>query len=523
MDIRTSGIIRKGKIGKTVKLILLILVFMQTINSRIMAQSGFIDSIYESVDSRIKTEHFELLEDFLSIPNDANYPAQIDENLNWLTQRFEELNFETSILETQALPLFFAEKKVSEQLPTVLFYMHFDGQPVDSSKWNQESPHLPVVKTKSGEEWIPVKDFEIKNMEEDWRIFARSASDDKGPIAMFLSALQVLQAKGIQPEFNIKVILDSMEEKGSPFLAPAVSDHKNVLTSDYLVVFDGPMHDSGLPTLLYGVRGITRLRMEIYGPSKPQHSGHFGNYAPNPVFRAAELLASMKDEDGKVIISGFYDGIQIDEEAKRVMNSVPDDELGIQKRAGFADPEKVGRSYQESIQYPSLSVLGIKSGWVDSETRTIVPDKVIIEMDIRTVPETDSYSLIDLVKNHIGDKGFTILDHIPTEEEMLRIKKPLYFQASPLMFPFRTPIDSKIGDWLRQAVHDAHQKELIQIRISGGSVPLSFFINELDIPAVLVPLVNPDNNQHSPNENLRLGNYFDGIKTIVSILTSEIN
>ncbi|HCT53903.1 MAG TPA: acetylornithine deacetylase, partial [Balneola sp.] len=198
-------------------------------------------------------------------------------------------------------------------------------------------------------------------------------------------------------------------------------------------------------------------------------------------------------------------------------------ERGIRKRAGFAKPEQVGGNYQESIQYPSLSVLGIQSGWVGKETRTIVPDKVIVEMDIRTVPETNSNRLIELVRNHIEGQGFTVLDHEPTPEEMLEIDKPLYFQANPLMYPFRTPIDSKIGSWLREAVDKAHHKEIVQIRISGGSVPLSFFINELEIPAVLVPLVNPDNNQHSPNENLRLGNYVDGIRTITSILISSID
>ena len=498
--------------------ILYILVFAFVQYEGLLAQPG-VDKLLEN---SVKTEHFELLQEFLSIPNDANYPEQINQNIKWLSGKFDEIEFETSILETEALPLFFAEKLIDENLPTVLFYMHFDGQPVDSSKWEQKSPYEPVIKMNSGQGWLKVKDPDYENPDPNWRIFARSASDDKGPIAMFLSSLQILQSKGIAPKFNIKVILDSMEEKGSPVLAPAVVTHREILASDYLVVFDGPMHDSGLPTLLYGVRGITRLRLEVYGPSKPQHSGHFGNYAPNPVFRTAELLASMKDEEGKVIIPGFYDGIEIDELAKQTMSAVPDDEEGIQMRAGFSNPEKVGSSYQESIQYPSLSVLGIQSGWVGNETRTIVPDKVIVEMDIRTVPETDSNNLIGLVKKHIQNQGFTVLDHEPTPTEMLQIDKPLYFQANPLMFPFRTQIDSRIGTWLRKALVEAHQKEIVQIRISGGSVPLSFFINELEIPAVLVPLVNPDNNQHSPNENLRLGNYVDGIKTITTILINFI-
>ena len=499
--------------------ILFALIFVFVQHNELNAQSNTEDLL----SSSSKIEQVELLKDFLSVPNDANYPDQINKNIQWLSDVFSDLEFETTVLETEALPLFFAQKEVDKSLPTILFYMHFDGQPVDTSKWNQQSPYDPVIKMRSGESWIEVSESELTTFDKEWRIFARSASDDKGPIAMFISALKLLKKNGTEPEFNIKLILDSMEEKGSPVLAPAVAVHKEVLASDYLVVFDGPMHDSGLPTLLYGVRGITRLRMEVYGPSRPQHSGHFGNYAPNPVFRTAELLASMKDENGKVIIPRFYDGIEIDENAKQIMDAVPDNEKGIQLRAGFAKPEQVGENYQESIQYPSLSVLGIQSGWVGNETRTIVPDKVVVEMDIRTVPETNSNRLIELVRNHIEGQGFTVLDHEPTPEEMLEIDKPLYFQANPLMFPFRTPVNSKIGNFLRESLTKAHNKEIVQIRISGGSVPLSFFINELNIPAVLVPLVNPDNNQHSPNENLRLGNYFDGIKTIAFILTNSVN
>jgi len=475
------------------------------------------DRINTEVDLQLK-----LLVDFLSIPNNALNPSHIDKNNEWLEQQFENLGFFTETLATESLPLLFAEKITDISKPTVLFYMHVDGQPVDSSNWDQTSPYVPVIKRqKEDGEWVNVTYGNEINP--DWRIFARSASDDKGPIAMFVSALKSIQESGKEPAYNIKVIIDTMEELGSPVLAPAVKKYQEELSSDYLVVFDGPMHDSGLPTLLYGVRGITQITMEVYGPSRPQHSGHFGNYAPNPVFRAAELLASMKDEEGRVVIPGFYEGITIDSEAHQILSSVPDDEMKIQERAGFAEPEKIGKNYQESIQYPSLSVLGIRSGWVGVDTRTIVPDKVIIEMDIRTVPETDSYRLIELVKSHIESQGFTILDHQPDSEEMLSISKPVYFEAEALMFPFRTPIDSGIASWLRRSLRKVHQKKIVQIRISGGSVPLSFFINELEIPAVLVPLVNPDNNQHSPNENLRLGNYFEGIKTISSILSQEIN
>ena len=339
---------------------------------------------------------------------------------------------------------------------------------------------------------------------------------------MLLAALQELQKEKKELAYNVKIILDSEEERGSPHLLSSVQRYSDLLSSDYLVVSDGPMHDSGLPTLTYGVRGITRMTLEIYGPSKPQHSGHFGNYAPNPVFRAAHLLASMKDEQGRVVIPGYYDGVSFDSLALQVMAAVHDNEEAIQKRAGFKEPEKVGTNYQEAMQFPSLNVRGIRSAWVGNEARTIVPDKVIVEIDIRTVPNTDGNRLAGLVKEHIKKQGYTILDAVPTQEEMLSIEKPIFVEHTVSMYPFRTPLDSELGAWLKDALEQAHGKEVVQIRILGGSLPLSFFLNELDIPAVLAPLVNADNNQHSPNENLRLGNFFDGIHSFRSILINPI-
>ena len=471
-----------------------------------------------------KYTYLKQLDHFLSIPNNGLYNEHIEPNIEWLIEAFSQLDFDAKRLETDGQPLFFAQKIRREDLPTVLFYMHLDGQSVDSSAWNQPSPYKPVYKsrTEMGDWQIMSEEVPEPPYDREWRIFARSASDDKGPIIMLLAALQELQKERQKLAYNVKIILDSEEERGSPHLLSSVQRYSDLLSSDYLVVSDGPMHDSGLPTLTYGVRGITRMTLEIYGPSKPQHSGHFGNYAPNPVFRAAHLLASMKDEQGRVVIPGYYDGVSFDSLALQVMAAVPDNEEAIQERAGFKEPEKVGVNYQEAMQFPSLNVRGIRSAWVGNEARTIVPDKVIVEIDIRTVPNTDGNRLAGLVKEHIKQQGYTILDAVPTHEEMLSIEKPIFVEHTVSMYPFRTPLDSELGAWLKDALEQSHGKEVVQIRILGGSLPLSFFLNELDIPAVLAPLVNADNNQHSPNENLRLGNFFDGIHSFRSILINPI-
>jgi len=464
-----------------------------------------------------KNEYLNRLTEWLSIPNDANYPDQIKENLDWLDRNFTDAGFEVKRLETKGHPLFFAQKAVDKKLPTVLFYMHFDGQPVDSAKWNQESPYLPVIKRLQKGEWVEDK-FD-PDLISSQRIFARSASDDKGPIMMFLEAHRQLTEQNESLAYNVKVILDSQEEQGSPHLLEAVENNKSLLSSDYFLALDGPMHETLKPTLLFGVRGIVRVTMEVYGPHHSQHSGHFGNYAPNPVFLASKLLSSMKDYEGRVVVDGFYNNIDLDEKTKNLLAEVPDDQAAINSRAGFKTQEKVGANYQESIQFPSLNVSGIRAGWVGDQSRTIVPSSCIVEMDIRTVPESKGSELISSLKKHIEGQGFQILDTRPTKDEKMKYNRPLYFEARELMFPFRTPISSNIGEWLRKSIND---DELIQLRISGGSVPLSFFINELDVPTVLVPLVNPDNNQHSPNENLRLDNYFNGIQTIYNLLITPV-
>ena len=289
-----------------------------------------------------------------------------------------------------------------------------------------------------------------------------------------------------------------------------------------MIIFDGPMHDSGLPTLIFGGRGIATVTLTSFGPRAPQHSGHFGNYAPNPAFQLSKLLAGMKDSEGRVILPGFYDGIDLTEDIQAILKSVPDDLDKIRKRAGFYVADKVGTNYQEAMQYPSLNIRGLSSGWVGNESRTIVPATATAEIDIRLVPESDGNRLIDIVKKYITDEGcYLIEDRMPTEEERMTKSKIISISATNSWEAFSTPVQSEAGEWLNNILMNAFDSETVRIRLSGGSVPIAMFVKGLKVPAVLVPLVNPDNNQHSPNENLRVGNYVNGIKSIMAILSSE--
>ena len=334
--------------------------------------------------------------------------------------------------------------------------------------------------------------------------------------------MDILNDHKIQPNFNLKVILDFEEELGSPQLPKAVLANKEKLAADMLVIFDGPRHLSNQPTLSYGARGIATISLEVFGPRKPLHSGNYGNYAPNPAVKLSQLLSTMWKDDGRVAIKGWYDGITITDDVKKILQKVPDDEQQIQKDFGISHTDNIGNNFQEAIQYPALGILGLEAAWVGKERRTIIPATAIAELNIRLVKETDGDKMVSQVKQHIINQGYYLVDDQPTEKERMTKKNIARFNAEVSYDAFRTEYNTEIGGWLRRGMRKAFGKDPIQIRTMGGSIPISPFVSTLGIPAVSVPTVNPDNNQHSPNENIRLGNYIDGIKTITAILMEKL-
>jgi len=479
---------------------------------------------WAQTDVEIKTQvrhAIDELREFIAIPNDALDTADINRNLSWLTTQFSNRGFNTSILPTEGQSLFFATLPMEDNKPTLLLYMHFDGQSVDPEKWDQANPYKVELKAPKEDGW-ETKSFDSLNDDIDysWRLFGRSTSDDKGPIIMFLNAMDLLRKNEAVIPFNIKVILDGEEEKSSKPLAKAVQSYKDLLKADFLLIADGPVHPSDKPTIAYGCRGITTLSLTTYGPIKPQHSGHYGNYAPNPGMRLAKLLSGMKDDDGKVTIKGYYDGISLSEDVQKVLKSVPDDKALIHDRLAIKNAEKVGDFYQESLQYPSLNVRGLGSGWIGPVARTIVPASATAELDLRLVPETDGNRLKKLVIQHIKDEGYYVTNAIPTKEERLSHDQIITVSEGSVTDAFRTPLNNPYGIYLEDVLESTFEEEVVQIRIMGGTVPIAPFINALEIPAFIVPMVNPDNNQHSPNENLKIGQLAYGIRLFARLLST---
>ena len=471
-------------------------------------------------------ESFPRLIELLAIPNDAHFPKDIEKNVIWCEKEFGKRGFKTTRLETPTVPLLLAEKSANdENAKTVLIYLQVDGQPVDPNHWFQENPYKATLKKQAEEggwEEMDINLLKGEKIDPDWRIFARSTADSKGAVNMFITAVDMMIAEKFSPNFNMKVIMDFEEEIGSPQLPKAVTKYKEQLASDMLVIFDGPLHISGEPSLTFGARGISEITLKVFGPIFPQHSGHYGNWAPNPAVNLSRLIASMKDDYGRVTIPGFYDGITLTDEIKEILKSVPDNEQYINQKLGIKQAQKVAPIYQESLQYPSLNVRGFLSGWVGEETRTIVPSIATAEIDIRLVLESNPDRLISLVRNHVESQGYYVIDRKPTSRERAIHDRICQFNSSTSYLAFRTDFDSDVGLWLDRALVKAFGKTPVKQRTSGGSIPISPFVNELGIPAVTCPTVQRDNNQHSPNENIRIGNYVKGIKTIYSILTEEL-
>jgi acetylornithine deacetylase/succinyl-diaminopimelate desuccinylase-like protein len=470
--------------------------------------------------------------DLLSLPNDAGNPDDIRRVLEWLERAFAERGFTTQRLEMEGSDSLLATRQHPGANRTVLVYLQADGQPVDPSHWDQPSPWRAALKERAADgtwqilpwERIAAAFANSTGPDPDWRIFGRSASDSKGPEAQFLSALSVLDAAGIEPGFNLKVICDTEEEMGSPHLTEAIGRYRDELAADMLVIFDGPPHVSGEPTLTFGARGIATVTLTTFGPRLPQHSGHWGNYVPNPALRLAQLLASMKDADGRVVIPGYYDGIAIDDASRERLAAVPDDIPAIHEHMGIAEPDHVAPTLQESLQYPSLNIRGLQSGWVGTQSRTIIPAEAVAEIDLRLVRESDPVRLLALIRHHIEAQGFHVIEgRTPTDEERSSFPR-LVRMDSEISYPaFRTDADSEPGRWLRAALTRLNGHPPIELRTAGGSIPIAPFVDLLGVPAVQVGTVNPDNNQHSPNENLRVGDFLRGIRTIVAVLAEPLN
>ncbi|HWC98049.1 MAG TPA: M20/M25/M40 family metallo-hydrolase [Candidatus Sulfopaludibacter sp.] len=462
---------------------------------------------------QVMTEFTELL----SIPDVGTDRPNIRRNAEFLRAMLERHGLKAELLETTGNPLVYAERNVPGATRTTLFYIHYDGQPIDAAKWKQDSPFHPLMREGRMEDGAKtIANFAaLDKLPDDWRIYARSASDDKAPIVALCAALDALQGK---TRSNIHVVLDGEEEMNSPSLTAAIARYREKLRANLLLILDGPVHAGGRPTLAFGARGIVTVELTVFGPKMALHSGHYGNWIPNPGMRLAQLLATMKDDQGRTTIAGFYDSVPpLTAQQRQVLKSVPDDEPALLKLFGVAHPDAVGESLQEAIQFPSLNVRGMRSGYVD-EPRTIIPPDATAAIDIRLVKETPSARMLQLLRAHLEKQGYHVIAGEPDDATRMKYAKLVRLKAGEGTEAYRTEPESADAAAVTQALTRMWGAEPVRIRTMGGTVPIAPFIRELGLPAVGVPIVNFDNNQHGDNENLRLGNLWSGIVTLAATL-----
>ena len=317
----------------------------------------------------------------------------------------------------------------------------------------------------------------------------------------------------------MKFIFEGNEEIGSPNLGDIIREHGELLRADILIAVDGPRDPSGLPTLFFGVRGIVTVELTVYGPLRPLHSGHYGNWAPNPAMRLAQLLASMKDaETGRVLVKGFYDDVVplSTYELSAIEEAPNDDEQ--QMRAFAIAATEMDDSRLKVINQPSLNVRGLLSAWVGDDARTIVPDVAIASIDLRLVKDVQPAEQVARLIAHIEEQGFHVVSGEPDEETRVRHAKLVRVVSSPGYPAFRTSMDLPVSLALIDAVQINTGQRTVRLPTLGGSVPLYYFTDVLGVPTVGLPIVNHDNNQHSPNENVRLWNLWSGLEIIASTM-----
>lgn len=478
----------------------------------------------QAVESYVRDHQGEIVRELtglLALPNVAADRENIRRNAEHLAALFRRRGFAVELLATDGNPLVWGELKVPGAKGTLLVYCHYDGQPVDPARWAQADPWHPLLRSgRIDAGGTEVADFGSRTtFEPDWRLFARSASDDKGPIIALLAALDALKANGLGPASNLRVILDGEEEAGSPSLVPAIARYRDQLRADSMLILDGPAHYTGQPTLVFGARGIVTAELTVYGPKSGVHSGNYGNWVPNPALALAHLLGSMKDEQGKVLVQGFYDDlVPLSAEEERLLAAVPEEPARLLKTFGIAGPERPGETLQRAIQRPTLNIRGLTSAHVGAGARTIIPDRAVAELDIRLVAETQPAPMLERLRVHIAAEGYHLVDADPDDATRARYPKIARLVASAGTNAFRTSPVAPESQRLINALTALWGEPPVVIRTAGGTVPIAPFIAALGFPAIALPIVNFDNNQHEENENLRLGHLFQGIVSIAGAL-----
>lgn len=460
----------------------------------------------------------EILAEFaalVSIPNVANDRANIERNATALTGLLTRRGLTIQVLRAgDAPPIVVGDLPAKGATRTIAFYAHYDGQPADTASWNG-LPWTPVLRDRNG------KTLAIAGsgpLDPEARLYARGVADDKAPIIAMLVALDAMRAKKLAPAFNLRLVFEGEEEAGSPHLADYLARYPEILRPDAWLICDGPVHQSGRMELAFGARGTTSLELTVYGPVKGLHDGHYGNWAPNPIARLAHLIASMRDDDGRIRIAGFDDDVKPPTPAElAAIAAVPNVEGDLKREFQIGGTEG-GRPLNELLMRPALNVRGIQSGSVGERATNTIQTEARASIDFRLVPDQTPASVRAKVERHLAAQGYTIVDHTPDAATRLAHDKLVKLAWGPGYPSARTPLDLPLSREIA-ALLTAAGHEPVRLPTLGGSVPMYLFQQPKNTPTLILPIANHDDNQHAPNENLRLQNLWDGIDVFAAVFT----
>ena len=459
--------------------------------------------------------------DFLSLPNNAADAADIARNAEAIIEAFGKRGFAMARLDQDgAAPLVYGERAASGAARTIAIYVHYDGQPTNAARWTHPpfAPTLYDGAMREGGQPIPLPEPGAK-IDDNWRLYARSASDDKAPLPALLAAIDALDAAEIPFTSNIKLIFDGEEEAGSDHLGAYLDRLGDWVDDIDLWLFcDGPNHQSGAKQLVYGVRGVTGMEITVYGPNRGLHSGHYGNWAPDPGMMLARLLGSMEDGNGRVLIEDFYkDTAPISAADRAAIAAAPAVDEDLRALFGLAETEAGNAPLAERILLPSLTIRGLASGGVGGDARNQITPSARASLEMRLAKGDDPEAMKDRVEAHIRARGYHIVRAEPdaaTRRAHAKIAKVTRQSGYPAM---RTPIGATGTAELVAAARTA-APDLIEIPTLGGSLPLYMFEARSDAPIVIMPIANYDNNQHAPDENIRIGNLWYGVDVYAAML-----
>lgn len=435
----------------------------------------------------------------LSIPNIASDTPNIGRNAEAVRALLERHGVKARLLETAgAPPVVYGEVDASNAQRTVVFYAHYDGQPLDPKEWSTD-PWKPVIK--------------------DGRIYARSASDDKAPIVVLMAALDALRDARIPLKQNVKFVFEGEEEAGSRHLGSILEANKDLLRADVWLICDGPVHQSRRQQIVFGARGIEEVNITVYGAKRELHSGHYGNWAPNPAMMLARLLASMKDDDGRVLVDHFYDGIEpLSATEKRAIAEAPDVDEQLKRELGLGRTEGGGRKLVDLLNLPSLNIRGMASARTGAQASNVIPSTATASIDMRLVKGIDHLQARERLIAHIRKQGYFVVNRDPDADTLMSHPKVAKVTAAAGGYDAeRTSMDLPISQLVLRAA-DSARGPVVRLPTMGGSVPLYMISKILGSPTITVPIANHDNNQHSFDENIRIQNVWDGIELMAALL-----